>query len=287
MNQATEIFARLLRALEPYAADVVLIGGWVHALFLADANSSGHRMAGSYPVQTNDIDITIPPVLLRENRPGLIQLAQSAGFHFNQSTHFIDDGRSPDLVHSLEEGVMDLDFLTRAHSSDEEIRIEGQDGLIAHGYPDLHILTEQTTSIQVGADVHPLLDPPVTIRVPTHAAYVFQKGLASSRRLHDGKAAKDIVYMFEILRHPHLGNSARRDMPQLARTYPLEYLAWSRHLGSLRPTSTLIRNAAEQLIEANRVGGEHAEIAAHIVTQLRRLLAGVVDTQLASPTAPR
>ena len=55
MPSASEVFARTIRALQPYTHDVVFIGGWVHALYLAEANSPDR------PIRTEDIDVTIPP----------------------------------------------------------------------------------------------------------------------------------------------------------------------------------------------------------------------------------
>ncbi len=62
MPSAAEIFARTVIALELYAGDVVFVGGWVHALYLADAN------ADERPVVTDDIDLSIPHRLLAGDR---------------------------------------------------------------------------------------------------------------------------------------------------------------------------------------------------------------------------
>lgn len=65
-----EVFARTVRALEPYAGEIVLIGGWVHALYIAEANT------GTRAVYTSDIDLTVPPRLTTGNRPTLIELSR-------------------------------------------------------------------------------------------------------------------------------------------------------------------------------------------------------------------
>jgi hypothetical protein len=74
MPSGSEVFARTVMALQPYAADVVFIGGWVHALYLAEASSHDR------PVRTGDIDVTIPPRLLMGDRPALLDLVTTAGF---------------------------------------------------------------------------------------------------------------------------------------------------------------------------------------------------------------
>lgn len=55
---AAQQFARVVIAMQPYVEDIVFVGGWVHALYLAEANDGG-------AVQTEDIDVTLPHTLLR------------------------------------------------------------------------------------------------------------------------------------------------------------------------------------------------------------------------------
>jgi hypothetical protein len=183
------VFARLIRNLEPYLGDIVLTGGWVHAIYLADANR-GILRPRDWPIYTDDIDFTVPPVLLSGDRPQLIDLVIASGFEAHDMG-WMGEGEL-ELIHQAGALTVDLDFLTRADRTDESIPIEGQRQLIAHGYPDLHILTEQTQWIEVGKEIHESLDPSVRIKVPTPAAYVLQKGLASQRRTGP-KMAKDVV----------------------------------------------------------------------------------------------
>lgn len=74
MPSGSDVFARMVIALQPYAGGVVFIGSWVHALYLAEANSRDR------PVRTEDIDFTIPPRLLTGDRPALLDLVTAAGF---------------------------------------------------------------------------------------------------------------------------------------------------------------------------------------------------------------
>jgi hypothetical protein len=161
------VFARLIRNLEPYLGDIVLTGGWVHAIYLADANR-GILRPRDWPIYTDDIDFTVPPVLLSGDRPQLIDLVIASGFEAHDMG-WMGEGEL-ELIHQAGALTVDLDFLTRADRTDESIPIEGQHQLIAHGYPDLHILTEQTQWIEVGKEIHESLDPSVRIKVPTPAA---------------------------------------------------------------------------------------------------------------------
>ena len=59
--EAAAQFAKIVIATEPYHNEIVFVGGWVHALYLAEANESG-------AIHTEDIDITIPSTLLTNGR---------------------------------------------------------------------------------------------------------------------------------------------------------------------------------------------------------------------------
>lgn len=268
------VFARLIRHLEPYLGDIVLTGGWVQAIYLADANRGGGTR-GHWALHTDDIDFTIPPVLLSGDRPTLLDLAERSGFAVHDVS-WLGDG-AVEIVRKVGNLTIDLDFLTRAKRPDQEVRIEGQEGLIAHGYPDLHILTENTEWIEVGPDVDPLLDPPIRIRVPTPAAYVLQKGLSSQRRTGP-KVAKDVVYICEIIRHPQLGQAVREQLPLLARKYPNEFESWANYLGEVQPGEALIRDVVEQLMEANRAQGDATTIGAQTAASIRRLVGETRET---------
>ena len=69
---AASQFARVLIALQPYVDEIAFVGGWVHALYLAEANDRG-------AVMTEDIDVTLPHTLLTRDRPALLKLARDAG----------------------------------------------------------------------------------------------------------------------------------------------------------------------------------------------------------------
>lgn len=74
MPTGSEVFARTVIALQAYAGEIVFIGGWVHALYLAEANSTDR------PVRTEDIDVTIPHAMLARDRPALFDLVAGAGY---------------------------------------------------------------------------------------------------------------------------------------------------------------------------------------------------------------
>ncbi len=136
MPSPAEVFARTVIALEPYAGEIVLIGGWVHALCLAAAD------ARERPVSTDDIDVTLPHRLLAGNRPMLLELVQEAGFTVQEV------GGETGLYEIFQPGPgvaeIDLDIFTATVHRQDVVWIEGQHRLAAQGYPDQRILLENT-----------------------------------------------------------------------------------------------------------------------------------------------
>lgn len=264
MPTSSEVFARTIRALQPYAPDVVFIGGWVHALYLAEAN------AGGWAIRTEDIDITIPNRLLAGDRPALLDLAAAAGYEVQE----VLDGAG--LVEIFQpgpgEGLIELDLLTEAPNASQDVSIDGQPGLKLHGYPGQHILLDNARWMEVGSEIHETLSPPLRIRVPSLPAYVLGKGLSSQTRTRMSKQAKDLVYLLEIARHPVLGRSSVLGMGGMASKYPKEYARWRGYLAEVIRDVRLLNEVAEQLLLGTRALGSHEEVTRSVVARLRRLL---------------
>ena len=263
---AREALARVVIALEPYAAQVVFIGGWVHAFFLADAGTREEA------IRTDDIDLTLPPRLLTEGRPRLVELAVGAGFAVDPLSDL--DGAPVRLtIPGPGDSPIDLDFITEARRAGAAVAIYGQDGLRAQGYPWQTIALENATWVSVGPEIHELLDPPRKIRVPTISAYVLLKGLSSSTRTRLDKRAKDVVYSHEVLRHPILGPLALKGLPDLAARYPIAYAEWRSQLARVTSDFRLLREVAGQLLAADRARGDPETVVAAVTARLRRTLA--------------
>lgn len=264
MPSSTEVFARTVRALQPYATEVVFVGGWVHALYLAEAHSEER------PIQTDDIDITIPHRLLAGDRPLLLDLVSAAGYEVQEMPGGV--GTREIFQPGPGQSVIELDLLTEAFDPQQEVAIEGQRDLRVYGYPGQHILLDNARWALVGPEIHPLLDPPLSIRVPTLPAYLLAKGLSSRTRTKLPKQAKDLVYLIEIARHPVLGPEAVQGLSELAPRYPEEFALWRSHLTTTLQNARLLSEVAEQLVAGFRSIGEPAEVAKVVAARLRRLL---------------
>ena len=260
-----EAFARVVRALEPYAHDVVMIGGWVHALLLSKA---GDRTS---PVYTDDIDVSVPRKLLATGRPTLIELATGAGFKIDPLSE-LEDSPIRLTIKGKHGTLIDLDILTESPTPREAILIEGQPGLAAQGYPGQAFLLNHTQWVEVGPEIHRLLDPPMLVRIPTIGAYSVHKGLSFATRTNGSKAAKDLVYLFEILRHSTLGRLARTEVRELATESPQIIDEWCQNLSSALLRGDLLREMADQLSLVGQVTGPTLDVIGRVKGEFRRTL---------------
>ena len=124
------VFADLLRTIEPYLGDVVFVGGWVHALYLFEAEGSTARV-----IRTADIDVTLSATLEAGDRPALLDLLESGGFDvqaFDKDSGF-----------EISKDSIDVDLMAEAPSPRRAVEIAGQSGLRVFGYP-LSLLTSMT-----------------------------------------------------------------------------------------------------------------------------------------------
>lgn len=263
-GSAAERFARVIIEMAPYADEIVFVGGWVHALYLAEANETG-------AIHTDDVDITIPRELLTNDRPTLLELAERAGFERDPISDM--EGVSPWMVYRNALGeTVPIDFLTEG-ALGAAVPIKGQSGMLAQGYLGQDILLHNTRSMLVGASIHSLLEPARTIRVPTLGAYVLQKGISSSTRTQSSKEAKDLVYIYEIVRHPTLGAQVMRQLRELRERYPDEFSLWKLALTRAITTSATMRNVTDELMFSGRAHGAPEDIARSVSVWLQRLVA--------------
>lgn len=259
---AEERVARLLLEFVPYLDDIVLVGGWVHALYLADLQERGG-------VFTEDIDITVPRELPCGSRPPLLALAERAGFERDPISEM--EGGGIWMVSANADGMLvPIDFLTEG-APRTPIPIVGQPGLTAQGYPGQRILLEQTTRLAVGAAFHALLRRPVSVRVPTLGAYILQKGVAAGTRANAYKRAKDLVYLLEIVRHPTLGPIALAQWRALASRYAAESTTFHATITAALGDGRTLDDIVEQMLLSGGRRGDPSVVRAEQRAWLRRL----------------
>lgn len=102
---AARQLARVIIAMQPYVDDIVLVGGWVHAFYLAEANDVG-------AVVTEYIDVTVPRVLLTRDRLTLLELAAKAGFERDPISD-MDDVAAWMVYRNADGFTVPIDFLAQ------------------------------------------------------------------------------------------------------------------------------------------------------------------------------
>jgi hypothetical protein len=261
--QGAERLARLIVELQPYRDEIVFVGGWVHTLYLAEANERGG-------VGTEDIDIALPPALPSRGRRTLLELAERAGFERDPVSDL--DGASTWMVYANEAGeTVPIDFLTEGQPR-TAIAIDGQPGLSAQGYHGQRVLLENNRLMRVGRLLSPALTATVEIRVPTLGAYLLQKGVSAGSRLHRLKRAKDLVYVLEIVSHPILGSRALSELCSTAKKYPREAAEFRRAIAEALAAFGTLEDVVEQMMLAGGRVGDATELTARQRAWLRRLL---------------
>jgi hypothetical protein len=235
-------------------------------LYLSEANESG-------AIFTDDIDITIPRSLLMNDRASLLELAAKAGFELDPVSEM--QGSPSMLEFESATGTrIPLDILTEGEPR-TPVAIEGQQDLFAAGHHGQQMLLDNTREMVVDSNLHSLLDPPRRILVPTLGAYGLQKVISSETRKNPIKSAKDLVYLYEIARHPVLGETLRQELRSLRLNYAQEYARFELILGEVLRRGPSIADMTDQLHTSGRTFGPRAVTEAMIKAHFQRLIAKV------------
>jgi hypothetical protein len=178
---------RTLDTLKPYLEEIVIVGGWVPFLYRRYGN-----MPARHPsVRTTDIDIAVPRNVPDKGRPTIDSLLANAGY-----TVQILGSSGAVVKYELATPPTEIEFITPEIGKPGEPSVIVQSGLRAQALRYLQILLENTAQIQI---IYSISDVNVnsSIRVPSPAAFIFQKALTlPQRRL---KRAKDLYYIFDLL----------------------------------------------------------------------------------------
>lgn len=264
----------MLREMEPYLPDLVLIGGWVPYLY------RHYGPFGEWSGQdtlTRELDVLVGQPLPDEGRLPLATLLTEARFL----------ARTPAVwMRDIEAGER-IEFLTAHHGvargSGIPIPLTGQPGLSAIPLPGLEVLLEDTQVLQLPRQGE---WPSVEVRVPTLGAYVINKAATfmqrGSRHDDDGhpKIAKDLLYLRDLVAAPagvvdeiesgveHIAGSSR-GRAEMVRT-------GANHLGLILadPSHALLRAVSRMVDERDPSSSQHAAQArtAGYLTDLHEIL---------------
>ena len=218
-------FFRVLGTLKDYLPDIVVGGGWAPFLYY-------RYMVGNKEHQTvftRDIDLMVGTRLPEIGSRTVDQLLVEAGMKARFKSRDI-----PPLIHyegKIEGLEIEIEFLTDQTGSRPDLVVEVQKGLHAEALRYISILVENAMELNINDVELCGADTPIIVRVPTPAAFIFQKGLAFPRRRDKIKAAKDLYYIFDILAGtPEIRDKIDADFAVFLETHPKWLRTFSRNL---------------------------------------------------------
>ena len=254
--------APILGILEPYLADVVLIGGWVPELYRRFGGLSWTEP----PSHTTELDVLVGHTLDPKGRPKLRQLLEAGGLRPARPEPFPADWvRTADDVTAIE-------FLMPRpgpHVTDAIRQVDAQGYLGAIVLDDAEVLQRFTTTLTV-ASTHRQW----TVVVPTLGAWLAGKVLTYGTRhvpddapADDDKRTKDLAYIRDLLHAgPQVYARVFDDLRAMAQdSRGLKILKRTQRV-LIRPIELAVSRAAARL--ASRDGGAPASARAEILGTL-------------------
>jgi len=168
-------FITTLIILRNYLSEIVIGGGWAPFLYYRYLIDDKQHA----PILTSDIDLMVKHNVPAIGDKTIDQLLSETNLEPKYKTRDI-----PPIIHYEGEidGVdVEIEFLTDQTGSQSEVVLEVQKGLHAEALRYISIIVENTLLIEID-DIAPLNDSkPLSVKAPTPAAYIFQKGLTFTR----------------------------------------------------------------------------------------------------------
>lgn len=190
-------FTRIARAIAPYAADIVFVGGWAQRLFGLHPLASGRTAP---PLLTLDADVAAPLGLPSRGRI-LRELLIGGGFVEILS----GTDRPPKARYRLDDaGGVHVEFITPLVGG--ALRRDGTpnatamiQGVSAEKLRDVELLLACPSTVALrSSDGYPVGRRPVPVRICNPVSYLAQKLLALPSR-RKPKRGKDILHIHDTL----------------------------------------------------------------------------------------
>jgi hypothetical protein len=148
-------------------------------------------------IRTGDLDIVVENRLPQAGEKLLDEILTGAGLQTVYKTR-----SQPPVVHY--EGEIDgfdveIEFLTDLKGSGDAEVIEVQPGLHAEALRYLTVLIENTIEVVIDDAPGTEAGTSLGVRLPSPAAFIFNKGMVFPRRRERLKKGKDLYYIFDLL----------------------------------------------------------------------------------------
>ncbi len=203
IDREFDAFLRLVvRAVEPYLPDMVIVGGCANALYRHHPLATESLIARP---GTRDLDVACPTRLIGHGRRPLMDLLRAAGLEIHHYGH-----AQPPIIKFTSKNTpdgVDLEFLCPRKGSGQDrrgdetiaVEIEGS-GLTAQAlrYLDLLLIAPWEISLRrvPGFEAVSALPP---VRIANPLAYLVQKVLARDEQGRPtAKQEKDCYYIYEV-----------------------------------------------------------------------------------------
>lgn len=253
----------LLAALEAYADEFVLIGGWVPQLYRGYA---GIQWNGKLSL-TTELDAVVQQTVPANGRPPLRSILKEAGLRPRPGTvpgsvweHRADDSDAIELFTPLPGPI-------KGSASRE---ISEQAGIAAIALPDLDLVASFVWAMSI-----PFGEKHIRVRVPTLGAYMATKAMTFAARSTPAdttrsgqKRGKDLLYIYDVMRAgDDVYKMIQRDLDDIAKSG-----RFANALRKARNSLTLLRGQSPHpalaeaiLMVAERDGSSRAVAAADIL----------------------
>lgn len=190
-------FARLMQALDPWQAQLVIVGGWAHRLYRT------HPLAQELdypPLLTLDTDVAVPQ-RLPASAGSIAERLRQYGF----TEAFLGDHQPPVTQYRLgsEESGFYAEFLTplmgseyrRDGTRDATVRVAG---VSSQKLRYLDLLLEQPWTVELDKSAVSSSDNPSKVRIPNAPTFLAQKLLIQEERERNDRA-KDVLYIHDTI----------------------------------------------------------------------------------------
>ena len=202
-QQFKESLLYTLWLLRDYLADIVLCGGWVPFIY----REYMILKKPLPPLRTKDIDLAVPEKIpLKKEIESIEQILKKAGFDEIQMDSGFSMSYSGKSVHPIlkfeyHKNSLDIEigFITPLRGNQEIAVKRVQEGINAEALRYVDILLDNYEIIKITDSLFNGQSINLKVKIPTPAAYIFQKGLTFIKRKDALKKAKDLYYIYDLL----------------------------------------------------------------------------------------
>ena len=223
---AQEDFGSALYALQPYANDLLVIGGMAPILYRL---VPGFAPAVVAPIATREVDWSTPPKLPTRGEVAWRLLGAEGLRAFEVPGFGKQRGRQVfqhERYDAERKAPVYQEFLCPLRGKTTKI-VEVQEGLTAQPlrYLDLLVFDPITVTVDASSGIH--VSAPCQVRLAQPVLYIAQKVLARDKRAAmPGKAEKDLAYAFDVASRCRPLWHTQADVRQRAAADTPEWAKW-------------------------------------------------------------